>query len=330
MSKPITNRPNEHSKHKPQASSSSVSNNEPREQTSGEDSLLEGECLDNFHPKEWDINTFEPRQTGLFIGKRHTGKTVGIINLLFNLCKVQKEIDGAAVISASEKANNFFQEFIPKQYVHPFYNPQVLKAMFDLQAYHKACFEEGMINKMPELLAVLDDLAADPRLIYDEMINSVYMLGRHYGMTCLMTTQYPKSVSPKVRSNADFVFIFKVLSRDQYDFFYSQFGGHLDRKTFYRVLDEATDGFSCLVINQKVNSTNAEEVFFKYTFQFPLPKFKVGTKQEWETAKKLEQEERKATIENNKNAKDQMVAMNINTLLRGKDSWGVIKSKFNL
>jgi ABC-type dipeptide/oligopeptide/nickel transport system ATPase component len=236
-------------------------------------------------------------ETFLLIGKRHTGKSVGVINIMNHLY-TQRLIDGAVVISGSEKANGFYQQYIPAQYVHMDYSQTVMDEIFRVQEYNMALFKEREINHVPRLACVLDDLAADSKLFYDMTINKSFMNGRHYHITMFFTSQYPKSVNPKIRSNADWIFIFKLLSKNQYDMIYKEYGGTMDKDVFYEMLDKCTDGYSCLVINQKTNSKNPYDIYFKYTFQYPLPNLHIGSAEEWQQAQELENKQREDTIRN--------------------------------
>jgi len=249
---------------------------------------------------DFSLDMLEPDEALLFVGKRHTGKTVGVDAVMQKFQShplEEKRIGSAVVISGSEKANGHFKKRVCTQYVHNEYNAELLKALFDLAEYYSALFEAGKIAKRPAMLCVLDDIGYDHNQRFSETLDKAYMLGRHYKTMMLMTTQYIKAISTKVRGNADWIFVFKLRSPGQIKMIWEAYGGGIRFDVFSAMLHRYTDDYGCLVVNQKTNKSETKFQYFKYTFPFPLQDYRFGSAEEWETAEQIMEEERDKTIE---------------------------------
>jgi hypothetical protein len=237
--------------------------------------------------KEWDPKAVTPESTLLFLGKRRSGKSVGMKNMAYLL---KDQIANTLVISQTEKVNGFYQEFLPRIFVHSAYNPLLLLKLFQRQEKLAKMKEAGVIKDFEYVLVILDDVISDPIIRNDPMLIKSFTEGRHFHLTVMLVSQYPKAVNTRVRGNSDFAFIFRTSSPAQLESLYEDFGGPLEKKVFMAMMKRYTEGHSCVVVDIKANSSDAREMFFKYTFPFPVPEFKLGEAKYWEVA---EQEKKK-------------------------------------
>lgn len=244
---------------------------------------------ESFCLKSFNVETITPESTVVFLGKRRTGKSIGVKNVCRHL---RDKIGHVIVISQTEKVNGFYTEFCPSTFIYNKYNPFILQRLFEFQEDQMRQKEAGKIPEVPYVLLILDDLISDPRLRNDEMLIKAFVEGRHFKLVVLMTTQYPKAINPRVRGNIDFAVIFRNISSQQRKALWEDYGGSVEFRRFERVMDEATDGYGCLVVDNRTNSKNPQEVFFHNVFEFPVPEFKIGTPEEWREAKRREQEKK--------------------------------------
>lgn len=245
--------------------------------------------------EELDLKNVKDNESLLFIGKRHTGKTVGV-GAVLDRFHTQPNIKMAAVVSGSEKANGFYSDHIPLQNIMTEYNADYLTGLFELQEYYTALKDAGHIKEVPVLPVILDDIAWDHNQFFSDALNKTYMLGRHVHILPIITTQYMKSISKKIRSNSDWVFVFKLLSPADLDAVWEQYGSRMRKDVFSAMLEKYTEGYSCLVINQKTNEKGSTHIYFRKQFPFPVAEFKFGNAEEWRIAREMKKEMVEATI----------------------------------
>ena len=242
-----------------------------------------------FELRPFEMNTLTAESTIVFIGKRRTGKSIGVKNVAKHL---KDQVAHCIVISQTEKVNGFYEEFIPNTFIYSKYDPYILWKLFKYQEDRMRLKESGKIKEVEYVLLILDDLISDPRLRNDEMLIKAFVEGRHFRIVVLMTTQYPKAINPRVRGNIDFAVLFRNISAKQREALWEDYGGCVEKKTFEKLMDDATDEFGCMVVDNRTNSKRPEEVFFKHLFDFPVEDFHIGTKEEWKEAKRKEEERR--------------------------------------
>lgn len=68
--------------------------------------------------KKFDINEIKHDKVVVFIGKRDTGKSFLVRDLLFH----HNSIPVGQVISGTEAANEFYSSIVPKVFIHGEYN----------------------------------------------------------------------------------------------------------------------------------------------------------------------------------------------------------------
>ena len=77
--------------------------------------------------------------------------------------------------------------------------------------------------------------------------------------------QFPLGMPPTLRSNVDFVFILRENFISNRKRIYEHWAGMFpDFKTFCSVMDQCTENYECLVINNTVKSNKLEDLVFWY------------------------------------------------------------------
>jgi hypothetical protein len=111
----------------------------------------------------------------------------------------------------------------------------------------------------------MDDCLYDKTWPSDKNIRFLFMNGRHYKVFLLITMQYPLGVPPHLRANVDYVFILRENQIKQRERIYQQYAGMFDSfHVFNTVLDQVTENYECMVIDNKVQSNRLEDQVFWY------------------------------------------------------------------
>lgn len=107
------------------------------------------------------------------------------------------------------------------------------------------------------------------------------MNGRHYKIFFLITMQHGLGLPPDLRSNIDYVFIFRNNIVKEREKIYNHYAGMFPTfDVFNQVMNQCTENFECLVIDNKVQSNNISDIVFWYKAQ--ESNFKMCSRDLWE------------------------------------------------
>lgn len=232
--------------------------------------------------KKFDPSKIASDSVVVFIGKRNTGKTFCMKDIL----NYHKNIPVGIAISPTERANGFFEKFIPKMLLYDDCEEQVIKKFLDRQI--RITTERKMELKKtgtsqidPKAFLILDDCLYDKRWINDVSIRSIFMNGRHYKIFFLITMQHALGLPPVLRNNIDYIFIFRNNIIKEKQKIYDNYAGMFPTfEVFNQVMNQTTENFECLVIDNKIQSNKIEDQVFWY--KAVDTNFKMCSQELWE------------------------------------------------
>ena len=233
--------------------------------------------------KKFDMRNIKDGSTILLIGKRNTGKTV----LVTDMFRQFTHLPIGVIISATERANHHFEQFIPKMLIYDEFDSKILQRFMDRQEKitDQATMEKkkyGRTDLDNRAFLILDDCLYDKSWPNDKNIRACFMNGRHYGILFAITMQYPLGIPPHLRSNVDYVFILRDNQIKNRERLYQQYAGMFPTfDVFCQVLDQVTNNYECLVIDNKTQSNNLQDQVFWYKAD-PTINFKVCSQALWE------------------------------------------------
>ena len=224
----------------------------------------------------------------VLIGRRDTGKSFLVQDLMFH----HQDIPIGTVISGTEAGNGFFAAHVPKLFIHDAYNTAIIenilkrqKAVLKQMKKEIETYKRSTID--PRTFVVLDDCLYDNKWTKDVMMRLLFMNGRHWKIMLVITMQYPLGIPPNLRTNIDYVFILRepyIANRKR---IYENYAGMFPTfESFTQVMDQCTENFECLVINNNAKSNKLQDQIFLYKAQQHGP-FKLGSKEFWEISKDL-------------------------------------------
>ena len=236
----------------------------------------------NLELKKFDISTIKPDKVCVFIGKRETGKSFLVKDLLY----FHRKVPIGTVISGTEGANQFYGKMVPSLFIHDEYTPVVVANAVKRQklVVKKKMKEEhlyGKSNINPSAFLILDDCLYDNSWVKDVNIRSLFMNGRHYKMLFIITMQYALGIPPNLRTNIDYVFILRENYVSNRKRLYEHYAGMFPTfEMFCQVMDQCTENYECLVINNNSKSNKLSDQVFWYKAE-PRPDFKIGADSYW-------------------------------------------------
>jgi hypothetical protein len=234
------------------------------------------------HLKKFDITQIQDDNVIVFIGKRRSGKSFAVQDLLY----YKRDLPIGTVISPTESSNKFFGNMVPSLFIHDEYTPQLLENVLKRQKMmmkrvNKEKMVYGKSNIDPRAFLILDDCLYDDCWKKDKNIKYIFMNGRHVKSLLLITMQYPLGVPPSLRTNIDYTFIFREPIMANRKRLYENYAGMFPTfESFCSVMDQCTENFECLVINNMARSNKLEDQVFWYKAE-DHGNFTIGSREFW-------------------------------------------------
>jgi len=234
-----------------------------------------------------ELKKFDPAKIAsdsvvVFIGKRNTGKSYCMKDIL----NYHRDIPVGVVISPTERANGYFEKFIPKMLIYDECEENTLKKYLDRQISitterKKEIKLTGSSRIDARSFLILDDCLYDKKWINNVNIRSIFMNGRHYKIFFLITMQHALGLPPVLRNNIDYIFIFRNNILKEKQKIYDNYAGMFPSfEAFNQVMNQTTENFECLVIDNKIQSNKLEDQVFWY--KASESNFKMCSQDIWE------------------------------------------------
>jgi len=248
----------------------------------------------NLELKRFDMKSisFKPNESKgpvvVLIGRRDTGKSFLVRDLLY----YHQDIPIGTVISGTEEGNGFYGKLVPKLFIHNEYNTAIIENILKrqrgvLKQIKKEVEQFSRSTIDPRTFVILDDCLYDNTWARDKMMRLLFMNGRHWKVMLLITMQYPLGIPPTLRTNIDYVFILRepyIANRKR---IYENYAGMFPTlESFCQVMDQCTENYECLVINNNAKSNKLQDQVFWYKADSHND-FRLGSKEFWDLSKQI-------------------------------------------
>ena len=272
----------------------------------------------NLELKKFDMKniSFNPNENKgpviVLIGRRDTGKSFLVRDLLY----YHQDIPVGTVISGTEAGNGFFGSHVPKLFIHDEYNTAIIENILKrqkmvLKQVKKENEAYGRSNIDPRAFVILDDCLYDASWSKDKVMRLLFMNGRHWKIMLVITMQYPLGVPPNLRTNIDYVFILREPYISNRKRIYDNYAGMFPTfESFCQVMDQCTENYECLVINNNAKSNKLDDQIFWYKAANHGP-FKLGAKEFWEMSKDLGSDDEEETYDPSSHSKRKGPKINV-------------------
>ena len=245
--------------------------------------------------KALEVRQFEPQSIAddsvcVLIGKRRTGKSTAIADLLY----YKRYFGVGQIVSGSEACNPFFSKFFPSAFIDSELKMSMLDQILERQRKVKAKMRDHVGNTLcSKFMLVLDDCLYDAtRWAKTPQMRQIFMNGRHYDIFFILAMQYVIGIGPELRSNIDYVFIFRDASIKNRKKLYDNYGAMIPSFKMFCVLMDALDTYECIVIN--VNGTEFRNSVFYWKPQL-REKYRWGTDKFWMQNAKINKHKRSSS-----------------------------------
>lgn len=233
--------------------------------------------------KEFDLNSIPPQSVNdksgvkiVIIGKPGTGKTSCIQDIIASKAHITPV---AQIFSGTEDSNHFYSDKFPGVCV---FNKLDEKAVESFVTRQKAAMK---YLENPWAIQIIDDCTDDPKVLTKPLFQSYYKNGRHWKMIHILSLQYCLDIRPNIRTNIDYTFILRETNLKNRKSLHENYAGCIDNfQDFCDIMDQITEDYTALVINNRVQSNKIEDCVFWYKAKpdrLP-PNWKFGHPSAWD------------------------------------------------
>ena len=237
----------------------------------------------NFNIKRFDMKRIPQDAVVIFIGRRRTGKSTLVRDLLFH----HQDMPLGTVISGTEESNSFYGKMIPPLFIHGEFNPIIMANFVKRQKLVMAKIQKDIHMQVksridPRSFMILDDCMYDDSWTHDKNIRYLFMNGRWLKAFFLITMQYPLGIQPALRTNVDFVFILREPYLNNRKRIYDNYASAFPSFEFFcQIMDQCTQNYECLVIDNTSQSAKLEDCIFWYKADVHSD-FRIGAPEFWQ------------------------------------------------
>ena len=236
----------------------------------------------NLELRKFDMSEITDDKVVVLIGKRDTGKSFLCKDILYH----HQQVPVGQVISGTEGANMFYSKIVPKLFIHDEFKSEIIQNMLKRQKMlieknNHTFIDNNGAGVDPRAFLILDDCLYDNTWAKDKWMRSVFMNGRHFKLLFILTMQYALCIPPNLRTNIDYVFILRENYVSNRKRLYEHYAGMFPSfEMFCQVMDQCTENYECLVINNNAKSNKLCDQVFWYKAE-QRPDFKIGADSYW-------------------------------------------------
>jgi hypothetical protein len=237
----------------------------------------------NFNIKRFDMKRIPQDAVVIFIGRRRTGKSTLVRDLLFH----HQDMPLGTVISGTEESNSFYGKMIPPIFIHGEFNPIILDNFVKRQKMIMGKIQNDLKIQVrskldPRSFMILDDCMYDDSWTHDKNIRYLFMNGRWLKAFFIITMQYPLGIQPALRTNVDFVFILREPYANNRKRIFDNYASAFPSFEFFcQIMDQCTQNYECIVIDNTSQSAKLDDCVFWYKADVHGD-FRIGAAQFWQ------------------------------------------------
>jgi hypothetical protein len=231
----------------------------------------------NLQLRKFRPETMSSDRVCIFIGKRNTGKSTLIKDIMY----YHRHIGAGIVCSGTEEGNHFYENFVAPICIYGDYDKEAIERVM---ARQRKLIHKG--HDSPAFM-LLDDCMYDNKFLKDTVIRQCFMNGRHWKILFMLSLQYSMDLPPALRANADYIFVLRENITQNRERLYKNFFGIFPTfQSFNAVMDACTENYECLVLDNTVKSNRIQDCVFWYKAAL-RKNFRVGSPALWRMNKKL-------------------------------------------
>ena len=206
--------------------------------------------------RKFDPSTIAPDAVVLLVGKRGTGKSTLLKDLMYHM---RHKLDFGLAMSPTEECTSDLSSYVPSSCIYNDFMGDKVDALLEEQ---RKAVKKGSGRRV---FLLLDDCMYDKKIMRGLNVRNLFMNGRHRRIFFINCQQYVMDMPPDLRSQVDFVFVMRDNIRSNKEKLWKFFFGMFEKfQDFTQVMDRCTQNFDCLVFDSTAKTTNVEDCVFWY------------------------------------------------------------------
>lgn len=238
--------------------------------------------------KKYSTDMFKPGSIAVYIARKGSGKTSGMLDQCYNL----RDCPEVWLFQRTYFTNKSFWGIVPELFCYNQWRPDVIRYIMRRQ---DTINKKRMKNDLPPRYCtiIVDDLAGDKTFTKDKILNELFYNARHLKINVLITMQYSLNITPDLRSQFDWVFMFQEAMPRNLRRLYEHYCGHFGEgregfNEFKKIFGAMTEKYGFMAFHNTASTGKIEDMYFfgkaklRDFHEFPdVKKWRMGSKQQW-------------------------------------------------
>ena len=168
----------------------------------------------------------------------------------------QHKFNKIFVISPTNITNSFYNDFIPKENIFSEWSDEWIEKLIEILKNlnkNKKCQSDNVHNVM----LVLDDCCSNTRFHDSKTFEKIFTTGRHYFLSCIITSQFITHIPPSARTNCDFILVSNLNNNNVQTLADEYTLGNCTRKEFINIYKQSIPDHGFLLINNSSTKNNS-------------------------------------------------------------------------
>lgn len=238
---------------------------------------MSNDNIEHLSIRKFNIKDMAVNSKVAIIGKPATGKSTLIKDLLY---QHRRKFTGGIIMSGTEDSTGFYSGLLPDLFIYGGYNQDAMNRLKLRQS--KLVRKNGKEHPDNQAVLVNDDCMDEKSWIKHNTTRWLFKNGRHFDIFFLLAMQFSLDIPPELRTCIDYVFILRQsIVKDRRRIYENYAGIFPNFQMFCDVLDNLTEDYNCMVIKNRVTSSQIEDCVFWYKAKMHEKPFKVGTPGLW-------------------------------------------------
>lgn len=196
------------------------------------------------------------------------GKAIGSESDLMHkiVSYLTNTLPAGLIISPKNKLTKFYDDIVNPIFIHEEYQEKIIsKLLYRQKLMIEKNKNESQID--PRAYLVMDDCVDDMSIIQDPLIRKIFLEGKFYFLSFVLSMQYPIGIPPSLRMQFDYIFLLDEETYTNKKRVYEYYAGMFESfDLFDQVFLQITTNNRCMVINNRIRSADINKKIFWLDF----------------------------------------------------------------
>ena len=233
--------------------------------------------------KRFDESTMQTDAVVYLIGPRNTGKTTLLKHIMYHM-RDKFDCGVAMCPTLDSQEGKGLESYIPHALVSSTYSTAKVREMLEYQRKYN---DKNGKSKSRNLFCILDDCMFDPKFLKTIEQREIHMNGRHRKIFLINCTQHMMDIPNGLRGMIDYVIVLRNSIKSDRERLYKYFFGMFDTQSaFNSAMTKLTAGYSAMVLDKRIPTSNVEECVVWIEADTNLPPFRLCHEVYWKYTKR--------------------------------------------